>query len=80
MGGAPILANHSHNPSAFGFDYWVSSFGVFEVDPVLSRMGQIEDFEGDSSDVVVAEALKWMQLQVAAKKSALTAMAARHDK
>ena len=72
MGGGPILANHSHNPSAFGFSYWVSSFGVFEVDPLLSRMGQVEDFVGDSSDVVVDEALKWMREQAQAAKPALT--------
>ena len=39
MGGGTILANHSHNPSAFGFSYWVSSFGVFEVDPPAESNG-----------------------------------------
>ncbi|KAL3909089.1 MAG: hypothetical protein SGPRY_009549, partial [Prymnesium sp.] len=72
MGGGPILANHTHNPSAFGFSYWLSSFGVFDVDPVLSRNGALEDFVGDSSDVIVAQALAWMRAQVASSKPALT--------
>ncbi|KAL1495186.1 hypothetical protein AB1Y20_017051 [Prymnesium parvum] len=74
MGGAPLLANGTHGPSAFGFGEWLSSFGVFDVDPVLSRNGQFEDFDGDSSDVLVAQAVRWLGAQRAAARRCLLAL------
>jgi hypothetical protein len=72
MGGGVVHSNHSHNPGAFGFEYWLSNFGVFEVDPILSRNGKFEDFLGDSSDIVVAEALKFISAQSMRARRALT--------
>ena len=40
----------------FGFDEWVSVTNFFDLDPLMSRAGQIEEFTGDSSEIAVAEA------------------------
>jgi len=59
--GAPILAADSHHPGIFGFDEWVSVTNFFDRDPVMSRKGDFEQFKGDSSEIVVAEALKFIE-------------------
>ncbi|MBI5689525.1 MAG: sulfatase-like hydrolase/transferase [Verrucomicrobia bacterium] len=56
--GAPILGADDHSPGAFGFDEWLSVTNFFDRDPILSRQGKWEEFKGDSSEVVVDEALK----------------------
>ena len=61
--GVPILATDSHNPGAFGFDTWLSVTNFFDLNPVLSREGEFEELEGDSSEIVVAEALKFIRAQ-----------------
>jgi arylsulfatase A-like enzyme len=58
--GAPILAGDDHNPGEFGFDEWLSVTNFFDRDPLLSRKGRFEEFKGDSSEIVVAEALKFI--------------------
>lgn len=58
--GAPILATDDHNPGEFGFDEWLSVTNFFDRDPILSRKGKIEEFKGDSSEIIVGEALKFM--------------------
>ncbi len=58
--GAPSLGSDDHHPGAFGFDEWLSATNFFDRDPLLSRGGQFEDFKGDSSEIVVAEALKFI--------------------
>lgn len=59
--GAPILASDDHNPGAFGFDEWLSVTNFFDRDPMLSRKGKFEEFKGDSSEIIVAEALKFLE-------------------
>jgi len=56
--GAPILGEDGHSPGTFGFDEWLSATNFFERDPLLSRKGKWEEFKGDSSEVIVDEALK----------------------
>ena len=58
--GAPILADDPRSPSAFGFDEWVSVTNFYDVDPLMSRKGTIEQFTGDSSEIAVAEAVKFL--------------------
>lgn len=58
--GAPVLADDPRNPGAFGFDEWVSATNFFDHDPLLGRMGKIESFTGDSSEIAVAEAVKFL--------------------
>ena len=49
------------NPGASGFDEWVSSPNFFDLDPVLSDQGKAVQFKGDSSDVTVDLALKFIR-------------------
>lgn len=58
--GAPILASDPRHPGKFGFDEWVSVSNFYDVDPLLSRGGKIEEFQGDSSEIAVAEAVKFL--------------------
>ena len=49
------------NPGAMGFDEWLSHDNFFELDPVLSRNGgPPQRFEGESSAVVVEEAIRFI--------------------
>jgi len=66
--GAPILASDARHPGTFGFEEWVSTTNFFDVNPLLSRAGKIEEFKGDSSDIVVSEALTFVERQRTANK------------
>ncbi|HUG19421.1 MAG TPA: sulfatase-like hydrolase/transferase [Planctomycetaceae bacterium] len=71
--GAPVLAEDVRNPGAFGFETWLSVTNFFDRDPIMSRNGEFEEFEGDSSEIIVAEALmKFIRSQTAAKKPFLS--------
>lgn len=59
--GAPIFADDPRNPGAFGFDEWVSVSNFYDVDPLMSRAGKFEQMKGDSSEVAVAEAVKFLE-------------------
>ena len=61
IGGGPTLGNYSHRPSAFGFETWISNYGVFDLDPLLSREGEIAAFRGEGSEVIVREALNFIR-------------------
>ena len=58
--GAPILGTDDHNPGEFGFDEWLSVTNFFDRDPLMSRKGKFEEFKGDSSEIIVDEALKFI--------------------
>jgi arylsulfatase A-like enzyme len=62
--GAPVLANDPLSPSAFGFDEWVSATNFIDVDPYLGRQGVPEQIKGESSEIVVAEASRFMEKHV----------------
>jgi len=69
--GVPILPDDTHHPGAFGFDMWLSVTNFFDVDPLMSRAGRgtdFEQFQGDSSDVTVSEALKFIKTQAASDR------------
>ena len=70
--GAPIFANDTHNPGVFGFQTWLSVTNFFDRDPILSRNGKFEEFKGDSSEIIVDEAIKFIDQQAAAKKPFFT--------
>ncbi|MFO7905499.1 MAG: sulfatase-like hydrolase/transferase [Pirellulaceae bacterium] len=63
--GVPILADDTHNPGAFGFDEWLSVTNFFDRDPIMSRNGEFVEFKGDSSEIIVGEALKFIGDQAA---------------
>ncbi len=55
--GVPIFDHDPFHPGTFGFQYWLSVTNFYDRDPLMSRNGQIEDYRGDSSDVVVEQAV-----------------------
>jgi len=57
----PVKADSPTNPGAMGFDEWLSHDNFFELDPTFSRNGAPpEKFEGESSQIVVDEALRFI--------------------
>lgn len=58
--GVPILPDDPYHPGEFGFTEWVSVSNFFDVDPLMSRQGKIEQFQGDSSEVAMGEALQFL--------------------
>ncbi|MEM0964931.1 MAG: sulfatase-like hydrolase/transferase [Verrucomicrobiota bacterium] len=58
--GVPLFADDKHSPGVFGFEEWLTVSNYFDVDPLLSRNGEFASFEGDSSEVIVDEALKFV--------------------
>lgn len=66
--GRAILADDPLSPGKMGFDTWVSADNFFDLDPVLGRQGIPEKFQGEGSDIVTDEALKFIRAQGAAQK------------
>lgn len=58
--GAPIFADDPRSPGKFGFDEWVSVSNFYDVNPLMSRAGKFAEFQGDSSEIAVAEAVKFL--------------------
>lgn len=58
--GAPILPDDPYHPGHFGFDEWVSVTNFYDLDPLMSRSGVIEEFQGDSSEIAVDEAIAFL--------------------
>ncbi len=57
----PVKAASPTNPGAMGFEEWVSHDNFFELDPSLSRNGgPPEVIKGESSAIVVAEAIRFI--------------------
>jgi len=65
--GVPVLGDDTHNPGAFGFDEWLTVTNFFDMNPIMSRKGAFEEFKGDTSAIIVAEALKF--ISASAKKN-----------
>ena len=70
--GAPIFKEDTHQPGAFGFDEWLSVTNFFDRNPIMSRNGKIEEHAGDSSEIIVDEALKFIQTKTSAKQPFFT--------
>ena len=70
--GAPLLGTDDHSPGVFGFDEWLSVTNFFDRDPLLSRKGKWEEFKGDSSEIIVAEALKHLERHRASTQPTFT--------
>ena len=50
-----------HHPGELGFDYWLSETNQFNLDPLFSRNGTTERIEGESSEILVDEALAFIE-------------------
>ena len=58
----PVKASSPTSPGALGFDSWLSHDNFFELDPILSRNGgPPEKFPGESSEIVIAETIRFLQ-------------------
>jgi arylsulfatase A-like enzyme len=65
----PVKAESPVNPGAMGFDEWLSHDNFFELNPWLSRQGRKpEQFEGESSEIIVDEAIRFIARAKQAKK------------
>jgi arylsulfatase A-like enzyme len=65
----PVKAASPTNPGAMGFEEWLSHDNFFELDPHFSRNGASpEVFKGESSEIVVREALRFIDRAAAAKR------------
>lgn len=58
--GAPVLKDDAYSPAAFGFDEYVSATNFIDMDPWLGRNGVPEKFTGESSEIIIAEALRFI--------------------
>ncbi|WP_145370734.1 sulfatase family protein [Maioricimonas rarisocia] len=70
--GVPVLATDPHHPGHFGFEQWLTVTNFFDMNPVMSRMGEFEEFEGDSSEIIVDEALEFIAAATEDDRSFLT--------
>ncbi|HET6429883.1 MAG TPA: sulfatase-like hydrolase/transferase [Phycisphaerae bacterium] len=59
--GRVIRADDPLSPGKMGFDEWLSVTNYFDLNWTLSRNGRPEKHAGDGSDVIVAEALKYIE-------------------
>ncbi len=58
----PVKATSPTSPGAMGFKHWLSHDNFFELNPVLSRDGgPPERIEGESSQVIVDETIRFMR-------------------
>lgn len=58
----PVKASSPTSPGSMGFNEWLSHDNFFELNPWLSRNGgPAEKFEGESSQIVIDETLRFIQ-------------------
>jgi len=69
-----LTADLATAPGNCGFDEWVSATNYFDLDPVLWRNGQREQFKGDGSDVATGEAIAFIQRQARKRRAFLAAV------
>ena len=69
----PVKKESPTSPGAMGFDEWLSHDNFFEIDPVLSRNGETPQVvKGESSEILVDEAIKFIKKSNAQNKPFLT--------
>jgi len=61
--GVPILKSYPNGPKDFGFQKWVSVTNFFDLNPIMSRDGNFEEFTGDSSEIIIDETLSFIAEQ-----------------
>jgi len=66
--GVPILPDDPYRPDIFGFTTWLSVTNFFDRDPLMGRSGRpagdFEQLKGDSSEVIVAAAIRHLEQQL----------------
>lgn len=66
--GVPIFSSDTHHPGMFGFDEWLSVTNFFDRNPIMSRQGEFVEFQGDSSEIIIDEALTFIRRQTESSK------------
>ena len=61
--GVPVLGDDPNHPGHYGFDHWLSVTNYFDRDPLMSRNGEFVALKGESSELMVTEALAFMKKQ-----------------
>ena len=61
--GVPVLGDDPNHPGRYGFDEWLSATNFFGLDPLLSRGGEFVALKGESSELMVDEALQFIGQQ-----------------
>ena len=65
----PVKKESLTNPGKMGFDEYLSHDNFFELNPVFSRNGEApEKFEGEGSEILIYEAIKFIQKSKENKK------------
>ncbi len=59
--GVPILKSDKRNPGQLGFDEWLSVTNFFDINPIMSHNGEFVEIKGESSHIVVDEALRFIE-------------------
>lgn len=59
--GVPIFSTDTRNPGQFGFDDWLSTSNFFDMNPIMSRNGEFVEMKGESSQIIVKEALQYIE-------------------
>ncbi len=59
--GVPMLADDMHHPGVFGFETWMTVTNFFDYDSLFGYNGEIVEKKGSSSEVIVAESLKFIE-------------------
>jgi len=62
--GVPVLGDDKYSPGAFGFDEWLSVTNYFDMNPIMSRKGVFEELEGDTSKIIVDEAIRFISASI----------------
>lgn len=57
----PILPDDPNHPGHYGFDTWLSATNYIEMDPLMTRNGEFVALEGESSVLMVEEALEFIE-------------------
>ena len=62
--GVPIFEDDEYSPGEFGFDKWLSVTNFFDINPILADNGNISEFEGTSSEIIVNNALEFIEKNI----------------
>lgn len=57
----PILPDDPNHPGHYGFDDWLSATNYIEMDPLMTRNGKFVGLKGESSILMVEEALHFIE-------------------
>ncbi len=59
--GMPILPDDPNHPGHYGFDVWLGCSNFFGMNPLMTRNGTFEYLKGESSELMVQEALTFIK-------------------